>query len=381
MSRIATGNAFVHKRLQHRIHLVPRSGLLSGPALALKRSSTRNACAFFGHGLFSVEKTRHLTERSSRSTSAAAAKRVGFEPRQHFLSMPSTQYHWFVFTKYGCADGIHGPGGPDPDDLHANAEAALQSCHESGRGPEYLAWSREICPETGRPHLQGFAYCRKRLTCFGFRKLLGCWADGMRGRVEDSEAYCSKAASLNHLGKMPGARGARTDLTEACDQVRGGKDVNELIVENPILYHQFGRTLTALQDVTNLKKYRTEMTQGKWYWGSTGVGKSHTVFQDYDPTTHYVLNLEDNGWWDGYAGQQIVILNDFRGQLPYSQMLNLLDKWPYSVKRRNRPPFPFTSKEILITASLPPEDVYHNLSAKDGIDQLLRRLEVYHVTG
>lgn len=293
--------------------------------------------------------------------------------------MPSNQYHWFVFTKYGPADNAEGRD--DSGDAQLDrAEASLKDHFERGGGITYLAWARETCPSTGRRHLQGFAYCKKRLTVFGFRKCLGCWADGMRGRIEDSEAYCAKEAQLTVLGSKPGGSGARTDLSGACEEIRAGKDVGELMNENPMLYHQFGRTLTALQDRIGQSQFRSESTEGKWYWGKTGVGKSHTVFKDFSPDSHYVLNLEDHGWWDGYQGHPIVILNDFRGQLPYGQMLNLLDKWPYSVKRRNRCPTPFLAKEIRITAALPPEDVYKNLAERDGIEQLLRRLTVYHIT-
>jgi len=117
------------------------------------------------------------------------------------------------------------------------------------------------------------------------------------------------------------------------------------------------------------------MTKGIWIYGPTGRGKSHEAFQGFSPSTHY-LYTDDGGWWDGYVGQETVIINDFRGKIPYDYMLQLIDKWPFNVRRRNREPFPFTSKRVIITSSLSPEDVYHNREENDKIEQLLRRLEV-----
>ena len=76
------------------------------------------------------------------------------------------------------------------------------------------------------------------------------------------------------------------------------------------------------------------MTEDVWYYGPTAVGKSHNAFDGYDYRTHYVKCLKDD-WWCGYKGQEIVILNDFRGQIDYSEMLQLCDKWPHTVKQRN----------------------------------------------
>ena len=143
-------------------------------------------------------------------------------------------------------------------------------------------------------------------------------------------------------------------------------------------YHQYGRTLNKIEDLAMRNKYRSEMTKGIWYWGETGVGKSHKAFEGFNPKTHYVLP-NDNGWWDAYTQQDTIIINDFRGEIRYNELLNLVDKWPFNVKRRNREPIPFISKTVIITSSLKPEDVYHNRNDEDKIEQLLRRFEVIKV--
>lgn len=108
--------------------------------------------------------------------------------------------------------------------------------------------------------------------------------------------------------------------------------------------------------------------------------KSHKSFENFDPSRMY-LYKDDNGWWEGYTGQEIVIINDFRGAIPYDEMLKIIDKWPHNVRRRGREPAPFIAKTFIITSSVPPNLVYPNRMERDRLDQLLDRLEVIEITG
>eukprot|EP00873_Tetraselmis_striata_P010697 jgi/Tetstr1/430961/TSEL_020716.t1 len=93
---------------------------------------------------------------------------------------------------------------------------------------------------------------------------------------------------------------------------------------------------------------------------AVGGGKSHKVFEGYDPDTHYVKNLNEE-WWDGYKGHPVVIFNEFRGQIKFSELLDLVDKWPKTVKWRNRESVPFLAKEIRVASIKPPEHVFSRI--------------------
>lgn len=246
---------------------------------------------------------------------------------------------------------------------------------------DYIIYGKESGADKHTPHLQGYIYFKNAISFSSIKKKLPkrCHIEPANGSPQQNVAYCSKEGDTKVRGTQP-TMGKRTDLIAIKDAiVKGETTVDQIALEDPIVVHQYGRVLDRIEDIAHRSKYRTEMTTCDWLTGSTGSGKSHKAFQNFDPATHYLLNTEDKGWWDGYTGQETVIINDFKGEIRYGQMLQLIDKWPYSVPRRNRQPMPFTSKHIIITSILTPMQAYKNLSAADGIDQLLRRIHVVNI--
>lgn len=248
-----------------------------------------------------------------------------------------------------------------------------------------IAWAKSIeakcmtvskeVGESGTPHLQGRVIFKRNYRLAQLKKLHGK-ANWLIMIDENDNNYVRKVDSDIIIDYDHRRQGARTDLNEIKDEIMKGKSVDDIALENPQLYHQYGRTLEKLEDLKCKNKFRTEMTEGIWIHGETGTGKSHLAFEDYNENTHYLWNNIDKGWWDGYNGQETVILNDFRGEIPYGTLLQLIDRWPFNVPRRSRKPVPFLAKKIIITSSLPPDKIYKNRDAEDKIEQLLRRLKI-----
>lgn len=244
----------------------------------------------------------------------------------------------------------------------------------------YIIVGEETAPSSGTQHLQGYVYFVNATHFNSMKKMLPhCHIEKARGNFEQNHTYCTKDKIFLEDGEPP-KQGRRVDLEELRDNLRGGSTtVREILMDNPVAYHQYGRTLNAIEDEILRTKFRTEMTKGIWYFGATGVGKSHKAFEGYSPATHYLWQLHDKGWQDGYIGQETVIINDFRGEISYNELLQMVDKWPHTVSRRGRPPAPFLAKTVIITSSLPPESIYNRRATEDSIEQLRRRFEIIKV--
>lgn len=245
----------------------------------------------------------------------------------------------------------------------------------------YVAVGRETCPTSNRLHDQGWVYFEgQRGSIKGVAKQLGgCHVAMCRGNIDQNDDYCSKESELRTFGEKP-KQGARLDIESAVSQIKSGeRTVDQITLEQPEFYHQYGRTLSKIEDIVLRQRHRTWMTEGMWYWGRTGVGKSHQAFEGFSPETHYVYP-NDGGWWDGYAGQETVILNEFRGEITFGELLDLVDKWPKQVRRRGREPVPFLARRVIITSSLAPQRLYKNVcDDQERIDQLLRRFQVQEI--
>lgn len=252
----------------------------------------------------------------------------------------------------------------------------------------YFVFGKEVAPTTGTPHLQGYLELSQPSAWSTIRNKLKTvylptstsspWTTRRRATAQRAADYCKKDGDFVEHGEIS-RQGERNDLKMVCQDIKAGKrTIWDVMDEDPAFYHQYGRTLKEVQGRANRQKSRTEMTKGVWIYGPSGAGKSHMAFQDFHPSTHYVKNLEEE-WWDGYEGQEVVIMNEFRGQIKFNHLLALTDKWPMTVKQRHQAPYPLLAKKIIITSVLKPREVYHNLDGNESWAQFDRRFELVDI--
>lgn len=251
----------------------------------------------------------------------------------------------------------------------------------SMKGVTYGVFGEEVAPGTGTPHLQGYLEFKTAKYFTTLHKLCGGrihWEE-RKGTAKQASDYCKKEGKVIEWGMMS-KQGARKDLVAMQQQIKEGKSIKDLCDEDPNSYHLYGRTLEKIADDILLEKKRNGVkTECVWYFGETGVGKSELAYKGFDEKTHY-LWVNDGGWQDGYAHQQVVILDDFRGFVAYEDLLRMTDKWEWrGVRRRGKSPLYFTSSKVIITSSLPPEEVYVRSNKKDSLAQLARRIQVFRV--
>lgn len=245
----------------------------------------------------------------------------------------------------------------------------------------YVIGGYERAPTTGTPHIQGYIEWKQSMT---LKRIQKCFHNdpvhiiAAKGTAEENLAYCSKSDEDCYIVGDPKKQGERTDLKKIAEEMTSGKKVEEIRWENPHLYHQYGRTLDKLEDDINRRKKRDWMTTAEWIHGPTGSGKSRYAFEyAAKHNMSYYVWKNDNGWQDAYTGEDLIIIDDFRGEIPYQDLLKIIDRYEYHLKRRGREPFPVLSKHVIITSPMHPSEVYHRTNSKsDSINQLLRRIRV-----
>jgi len=241
----------------------------------------------------------------------------------------------------------------------------------------YLIYGRETCPTTQRKHWQCHFITKRKMQLKAVIKKQYPHHIEISKDPDASRTYCQKEGDWKEAGEWSG-QGQRNDLQPIVAQVMSGEvNIDDLLLSAPMIYHQYGRTLEKVADLRLKKQKRDFVPSCHWLYGPTGVGKTRSVVSE--EKSLYFFPYEKNGWWDNYEGQEAILFDDFRGQLPLNEILRICDRYDYSVPRRGRAPVPLMAKRIYFTSCKRPEDVFKE---NESIDQLLRRLaEVKFVDG
>lgn len=162
-----------------------------------------------------------------------------------------------------------------------------------------------------------------------------------KGTRQQAYDYCRKADTAvegRRIESTPkivleeSGRGARTDLTALHEMIADGMSVDEVLMSVPSSA-RFVNALRAIElarDRTAATKLR-DVTVEYWH-GPTGVGKTRELWERYGADAYTVSDYRHP--FDGYAGQSVLVLDEYRGQLPISQLLQLLDVYPVELPAR-----------------------------------------------
>lgn len=222
----------------------------------------------------------------------------------------------------------------------------------------------EKCPETGREHLQGKVTWNRAYRAKQLHKLLPGY------HVESSLApkdfnYCMKENVV--LERNESKQGARTDIQQAMVLVRDKKPRLELMETYPSVVARYSTFLDSYS--AELKLYSGPRIV-IWAYGPTGSGKTRTFFDTIEDGVP--VNIS-NGFFNGYKGENAVILDDFRhDKLPFAELLRILDRYPHTVNVKGSS-LPWNARLIYITSPCHPKDCYPTLEDRA---QLLRRINV-----
>lgn len=273
-------------------------------------------------------------------------------------------------------------------------EESARSLVELGR-LRYLCGQLERCPTTGKEHFQGYLQLRRSATLGSVRKMFAergskFHLEPRLGTHEQAVAYCTKeetrAGIPIYIGIPCKGQGTRTDLEEATDLLLQGTKVRDVALEHPtafVKYHRgFERLAALVADKPRTEDRKVEVIV---YWGPTGTGKTRRAKYENPRDQRYDLSPQASGqvvWFDGYSGQPTILIDEFRGQIPFQYLLRLIDPHPsleYVQVKGGSVPAQWT--RVVITSNIHPkywynEDVMRREGGKYEGGPLERRVEI-----
>lgn len=167
--------------------------------------------------------------------------------------------------------------------------------------------------------------------------------------------------------------GERTDLKEISERILAGESVDDLLLD-PDASTRLTRCLSWARSLERARftkleeRYRKEPRDISvfYIWGEPGIGKTYSVLMSgldvFEPT------YAPSGGWDDYAGQDVVLFDEFDGQVPLWQMNRWLNGYPGTVLRARYRNYIACYHTVFIVSNHSPEEIY------GGDSSWLRRL-------
>jgi len=268
---------------------------------------------------------------------------------------------------------------------------------------EFVTWQREKGAE-GTPHLQGYFVTKKNekskngFTMKWIKENLNknMHVEKREGTHEQAIAYCNKKDTRvkgpwtlgTHVTESENRKAVgerrKVQIADILNDVKAGATENDLWEKYPNHMLHYGK---AVKGYSMLKKLGTRQ-QPKIIvlYGPPGTGKSHKateIAKTVGPAYRWQSSPSGSVWFDGYdpMNHKVVIFDDFKGGMPYTMLLRLLDRYPMHVEGKGFC-VPFNPEWIIITSNHPPNEWYFQGAEKDfrGVEKtidcsaLLRRV-------
>jgi len=178
---------------------------------------------------------------------------------------------------------------------------------------KYIVYGKEV-GESGTPHLQGYVSFKDQKTLSACKKLVSyrAHAEARLGTQEQAAQYCKKAGDFLERGVLPMSQvdkgQSEKDRWSRIIKKIESNDMAWLKENEPRFYTEGDRSIQSVRKRARLAPVARETLDNYWIYGPTGTGKSRKVFEEHPGA--YRKDPKER-WWDGYDGQEVVIIDDF----------------------------------------------------------------------
>lgn len=237
----------------------------------------------------------------------------------------------------------------------------------------YIKGQLEVGNETGYRHWQVLVVLSRKGTLRVMQSLFGTTGHYEQSRSLAADSYVWKEdtrveGTQFELGAKPVRQNKKCDWQRVWEFAKNGEF--ESIPENVRVQHY--RSLRTIRSDYS-KPVGVERTCVV-FWGKTGTGKSMRAWREAGVDAY--PKDPRSKWFDGYSGQQHIIIDEFRGSIDVSHMLRWLDRYPVLVEVKGSS-VPLLAKKFWITSNLDPRLWYPDID-EETKEALMRRMEIIH---
>lgn len=236
---------------------------------------------------------------------------------------------------------------------------------------QYVVRGKE-CGESGTPHWQGYCYFRERKSLQQVKEFLprAHW-EQQRGTHSQAIEYCKKDGDWSEWGTMPrGPSGQKETWKEVLQLARAGS-IEEIEDKYPAIFIRYHAKLCSL--------YKPEyplildILENEWWYGKTGTGKSRDLWRLYPK--HYQKSL--NKWWDGYANEEIVAIEEWspKNEVTSSLLKIWADRYPFTAEVKGGTLQKVRPKKVIVLSNYSIEECFVN---NQDLEPIKRRFKIKH---
>lgn len=209
-------------------------------------------------------------------------------------------------------------------------------------------------------HIQGYLELshRQKPRLTGVKKLLQCTRVHVEGRLgtrAEARDYCLKDGHFREFGTWYEAgAGHRVDLDELAALVLEGKTDQEIAAIAPVHVLKHRRHIQDLREAARGPPRMRPEISVHVFWGDAGAGKSRAALRMVEELKkpYYWRSCSDD-WFDGYNGEEVVVVDDFGGDMTYKMFLRLTDRYPLRVPVKGGYP-PCFATTVIFTSNTHP---------------------------
>lgn len=193
---------------------------------------------------------------------------------------------------------------------------------------------------------------KDRIRLTGLKKLLPrAHLEAMRGTAHEAAEYCKKEGDYYEEGTLPlnGGETAKRNYDLIIATCKQGKFDD---LDSQFFFNHYHTCKRIRQDYPVYVADAEDVT-GYWYHGPPRTGKSRFARQE-NPVFY---DKPCNKWWDGYDGQEVVIIDDFDRKELGHHLKRWTDRYSFPAEQKGTT-IQIRPKRIVITSNYTPEQIW-----------------------